>query len=346
MTIKKTIHSITASKKLFCPAHKPASAIKRVTGALFFVLVLGLVPGMFSGTVSADTSAPEPAGSLPADSSAQTPVLDEAALKAGIAQRLRTAGQSTDERFRQFTADQVSVEQNIPVRAGEMVFFAVRIKIAPVVPENRPEFITLMVDETGTLLIGSLQELASGADLAKEAMDQLQAVDPQALPPGFGKEIFSGPGPHTVVAVSDPFCPHCRQGWDHIKLNLDRIKTFRLAHYPLNTASEAACMVMADAYHRRFMVFDVVDFSYTQLTREQEPRDIVAQYMDAFPELGEKWGDDPETALAYLEAQFMAQIKDEKETARSLGIQSTPVFFVNDGFIRGFNAEKLEKLMP
>jgi protein-disulfide isomerase len=177
-------------------------------------------------------------------------------------------------------------------------------------------------------------------------MDQLQAVDPRALPPGFGKEIFSGPGPHTIIAVSDPFCPHCRQGWDHVKLNLDRIKTFRLAHYPLNTASETACMVMADAYHRRFMIFDVVDFSYTHLTKEQEPRDIVAQYMAAFPELAEPWGKDPEAALAYLEKHFQDQVKDEKQTARSLGIQSTPVFFINNSFLKGFNAEKMAPLMP
>jgi protein-disulfide isomerase len=342
MAINKPICNTTLTQKSFYRPHRPAGRIQQVTAALFFVLALGLVAGMPSGKASADT----PAGTLPADSSAQMPVLDEAALKAAIAHRLRTAGQNKDKRFRQFTADQVSVERKIPVRAGDMVFFAVRIKISPKMPQSGPEFITMMVDKTGTLLIGSIQDLASGADLAKETMDQLQAVDPQALPPGFGKEIFSGPGPHTVIAVSDPFCPHCRQGWDHIKLNLDRIKTFRLAHYPLNTASEAACMVMADAYHRRLMVFEVVDFSYTQLTREQEPRDIVAQYMAAFPELAETWGKDPDVALAYLEEQFQAQVKDEKETARSLGIQSTPVFFINNGFLKGFNAEKMAALMP
>ncbi len=329
----------------------------RTTLLVLLTIFIGL--GMPFSTMAADTPAAARASAGPEAAEPPEPnpqilpheqpvVLDEAALKTGIAHRLRTARGTRDDRFTNFTADQVGIEDAIPVHtpAPEMTWFAVKLKIQPMVTDARPEFITLVVDPTGTLQIGSIQDLATGADLMKNAVDRLQTVDVKDLPPDFGKEIYSGSGPHTVIVISDPFCPHCRQAWDHIKLNLDRIKTLRLAHFPLNPASEAACLVMADAFVRQELVFEVIDFTYSLLNKTQDPQEIITQYMELFPEPAQAWGDDPAAALAYLTQKHLDNVRAEQNTVRTLGIHSTPIFFVNDTFIKGFNVQKMEGAMP
>jgi protein-disulfide isomerase len=224
--------------------------------------------------------------------------------------------------------------------------FAVKLKLSPPVPDRVPEFLTLVVDETGTLQISGIQELATGENRLEDIIDQLQAVDIHDLPADFGKTIYTGNGPHTVIAVSDPFCPHCRRGWEFIKTHLDRIHTLRLAHFPLSPAAETACLVMADAYHRKSMVYDIIDYTYTLLNSSQNSLKILTQYMEEFPDLAGQWGKTPEEALTYLNKRFLAEIKAEQHTIRSLGIHSTPVFFVNQTFIKGFNDQKIESAMP
>ncbi|MFN2435932.1 MAG: thioredoxin domain-containing protein [Desulfotignum sp.] len=322
--------------------HKPHDRFRLLAAAAFWILLLCIYPGFAAG----DTPSSEPGENQPAGMNRLSAVLDESALKQGIALRLRTARGTKDERFLQMTADHVTIEKKIPVHAGSLTVFAVKLKITPPVPDLSPEFITLMVDDTGTVQFGGIQELATGTDLAKDAVDRLQAVDASDLPADFGKLIHTGTGPHNVIVVSDPFCPHCRRGWEFIKLNLDRIHTLRLANFPLSPAAETAGLAMADAYHRQHMEFDIIDFTYTELNPSQEAVDILSQYMEAFPDLAEKWGATPETALTYLKETYLSEIKTQQQTVRALGIHSTPVFFVNNTFIKGFNSQKMEAAMP
>jgi protein-disulfide isomerase len=240
----------------------------------------------------------------------------------------------------------VTVEKKIPVHITSLSLFAVKLRITPPVPDLSPEFITLVVDGSGTIQLGGIQELATGTNLAKEAVEQLQSVEFHDLPADFGKPIYAGTGPHTVIVVSDPFCPHCRRGWEFIKTNLDRIHTLRLAHFPLSPAAETASMVMADAHHRKSMGFDIIDFTYTLLEPSQDSLQILAQYLEEFPDLADQWGQTPKEALTYLNERFLPEIKAEQHTIRSLGIHSTPVFFVNQTFIKGFNEEKMKAAMP
>jgi protein-disulfide isomerase len=331
----------------FVLAHVPAFLSKQAVFfwavAVFWIQVLCIFPG----TATAGTPSTAPQNQPPAAMDRAVPSLDEKALKAGIAQRLRTARGVKDERFRQITSDHVTVEKKIPVQIATLTVFAVKLKITPPVPELFPEFITLVVDGSGTIQLGGIQELATGTDLAKEAVEQLQSVEFHDLPADFGKPIYAGTGPHTVILVSDPFCPHCRRGWEFIKTNLDRIHTLRLAHFPLSPAAETAGMVMADAYHRETQVFDIIDFTYSRLEPSQDLLKILAQYMEEFPDLAAQWGKKtPEEALTYLKARFLPEIKAEQHTIRSLGIHSTPIFFVNQTFIKGFNEQKMEAAMP
>jgi protein-disulfide isomerase len=321
--------------------------LHRISGCpaamIFWILILCLLPN----PVPADTPTLKPGNIQPGQTAASSAVLDEAALKAGIAHRLRTAREDRDERFQHFSSAHVRIEKKMPVHISDtLTVFAVKLRLMPPVSDASPEFITLVVDDTGTLQIGDIQHLATGSNLVQDAVDQVQAVDISDLPSDFGKLIYTGTGPHTLIAVSDPFCPHCRKGWEFIKLNLDQIHTLRLAHFPLSPAAETAGLVMADAYHGKSMVFDIIDFTYTVLDPSQDPLEILAQYMDEFPELTQKWGTTPEHALTYLTDRFLTQIKADRQTLQTLGIHSTPVFFVNQTFIKGFNARKIEAAMP
>jgi protein-disulfide isomerase len=270
--------------------------------------------------------------------------LDEAALKASIAARIRATRGTQDEKFTQINPDMVTIDRKVPFFIQGMSFFAVKVKILSPPPGAGEEAITLVVDKSGTFQFIDIQELASGNSPAQDALNQL--IRAEDFPPDFGKEIFKGTGQHSIIVISDPFCPYCRKGWDYLKAKQGKLKTFRLSHFPLNRSAEVAAMVMADAHHRQFKLFEIVDFAYTRLNPDTNPQDILVQFMDAFPELKETWGDNPVNVLEHLEEKYLAVVLEERASVQALGINSTPIFIVNDEFIKGFNAEKLDKMMP
>jgi hypothetical protein len=269
--------------------------------------------------------------------------LDEAALKESIATRIRNTRGTQDERFKQFGPDQVIIDRKIPILIQEVTFFAVKVKILSPPPDVREEMITLVVDNSGILQIPDIQNLATGNSLVQDAFTQLISLED--IPPDFGKEIFKGTGKHLLIAISDPFCPYCRKGWDYIKEQKEKLKAFRLSHFPLNRAAEVACLVMADAHQRQFKVFEIVNFAYTRLNPVANPEDILQQFVDAFPELQKIWGQDIASVLSNLEEKYLVVVREERNHAQALGINSTPMFLINNELIKGFNAEKLDKAM-
>jgi protein-disulfide isomerase len=269
--------------------------------------------------------------------------LDEAALKESIASRIRATRGTQDEKLTQINPDMVTIDRKVPFFIQGMSFFAVKVKILSPPPGAGEEAITLVVDKSGTLQIIDIQELASGNSPVQDALNQL--IRAEDIPPDFGKEIFKGTGQYSIIVISDPFCPYCRKGWEYLKAKQGKLKSFRLSHFPLNRAAEVAAMVMADAHHRQFKLFEIVDFAYTRLNPDTNPQDILVQFMDAFPELKEIWGHDPVTAFEHLEAKYVDVVREEMATAQAVGINSTPVFILNGEFIQGFNAEKLDKIM-
>lgn len=277
------------------------------------------------------------------ETAASVAELDEAALKESIAQRIRISRGVQDQRFKEFSPDLLTIDRKIPFQAQGIPFFAVKIKILSPPPGTDAESISLVVDKSGTLVISDIQELASGKSMAQEALNQL--IRGEDFPPDFGKEIFKGTGKNSMIVISDPFCPYCRKGWEYVKTQKEKLKSMKLAHFPLNRPAEIACMVMADSYDRKFKVFEIVDFAYTRLNTNPDPENIVKQFMDAFPELKEIWGKESSAALKSLEEKYQAVVQKEGKTARDLGINSTPLFIVNNELIKGFNPEKLEKAM-
>ncbi len=270
--------------------------------------------------------------------------LDETALKENIAARVRTGRGAQDEKFADFGANLVTIDRKVPVHIQGMTFFAVKISMMAPPPEEGEDTITLITDPGGTLQITDIRDLASGKSLAQEGLGKL--ISAEDLPPGFGEEIFTGDGAHSVLIISDPFCPYCRKGWEYFKTNREKLKTLRLSHFPLNRPGETACLAIADAHHRQFKVFEMVDFVYSRLRPVSSPAEIVSQFMEEFPELKQAWGEDASAALKHLETNYLAKLREERKTAQSVGINSTPVFFVDNEFIKGFNLEELNQSMP
>jgi protein-disulfide isomerase len=270
--------------------------------------------------------------------------LDESSLKASIAARIRATRGVQDEKFTQINPDMVTIDRKVPFFTQGMSFFAVKVKILSPPPGAGEETITLVVDKSGTLQIIDIQDLATGHSPAQDALNKL--IRAEDFPLDSGKEIFKGIGQHSIIFISDPFCPYCRKGWDYLKAKQGKLKTLRLSHFPLNRAAEVAAMVMADAHHRQFKLFEIVDFAYTRLNSDPNPQAILVQFMDAFPELKEIWGEDPVKVLEHLEEKYLDVVREERASAQALGINSTPIFIVNDEFIKGFNVEKLDEMMP
>ena len=314
---------------------------------LGFMLILGLflfiIVGLTLNVLKTDALA-QSADKHSQELTVPASELDEKSLKESIANRIRVTRGAQDDRFKQFSPDLVTIERKIPFHTQDITFFAVKVKIHSLPPDSGSETITLIVDKNGKLQINDIHDLASGISLAQDALNQL--IRAEDFPPDFGKEIFKGTGKHSMTLISDPYCPYCRRGWEYIKTKKEKLKSLRLSHFPLNRSAEVAAMVMADSYHRQFKLFAIVDFAYTLLNPAADPEDIVSQFMDAFPELSEIWGQEPSAALKYLEEKYQALVHEEIEIAKSLGINSTPVFIVNNELVKGFNAEKLEKAMP
>ncbi|TWI63935.1 protein-disulfide isomerase [Desulfobotulus alkaliphilus] len=276
-------------------------------------------------------------------SSEETVSLNVENLKKSIAQRTVLSWGQKDERFQSFSPDRVRVDQQIPIKFKENVLFAVKVALILPPPDNREEVLLLVVDAEGQMQFTDIQDLSSGRSLFEEPMALLRRIE--KLPADFGKPLFQGSGVNEVVVVSDPFCPYCRQGWTFLKKERERMQSLRLVHFPLNRISELVCMALADAEARNFKVLEITDFVYEELRFIQDPKAILNQFMTAFPELKKNWGEDADTALAHLESKYADKVRKERMDAQALGIQSTPVFFVNGYMVEGFRADKLGELL-
>jgi hypothetical protein len=235
------------------------------------------------------------------------PALDEAALRAAVAVRIRATRGLQEERFKKFPPEQVHIDKTIPLNIDDMTFFAVKASLVTMPAGTPAESLLMVVDKSGTFHIDDIQDLASGTSMVQAALQRLVQIDD--IPADFGKAIFKETGSHDVIAVSDPFCPHCRKGWDYFTSHRDKIRTFRLAHFPLDRYSSIVCKVLADAGERSFDMFEIVEFAYTHLQKKQDVEEIIEQFTSFFPELAQKWGDDTSQAVAYLDEKYSERIQ-------------------------------------
>ncbi len=282
----------------------------------------------------------------PVEAGIQT--LDEENLKNNVAARVRNTRGAQDEAFKTFNAKHLQIDRQKSIQIGGATVYAVQLKIYPPTGDGPPDLISVVVDAAGTFQFSEIQSLADGRSMVQEALAEVKRID--SLPPQLGKEIFSDGGDHDVVVISDPFCPYCRKGWQYLMANRSSIKTLRLAHFPLNAAAEATVWAVTDIWQNgaspeTIQPSEILDYAYSGLQSSQNPQDIVRQFLEIWPELKTRWGEDAPAALQYLRQNYQAAVQKERDQIQALGIQSTPIFFVNGEMVEGFNAGRLDALL-
>lgn len=269
--------------------------------------------------------------------------LDTAALKKAIAQRTVASWGDEDPYYKRFRADQVAIEKEIPIQAGDLSLFAVKAVLkAPRGAQDEALF--LVVDSTGQLQFSDVLDVKTGHSFCKEALAEVRRIE--KLPDDFGTLIYEGRGRHDLVVISDPFCPYCRKGWQFFQSERKKIRSLKVVHFPLHSHSELVCMALLDAEVRKERVLEMVDFAYNTLKQTAEPEGMIEQFFDAFPNLKTIWGKDAKSAMAYLEKNYREKVNEETRTAQRLGIKATPVFFIDGHMIEGYHEKQIRDRMP
>lgn len=272
------------------------------------------------------------------------PELDEMKLKEQIVSRIQKANAGKSEAHKNFDSKMVIVEKKIAFQSLGQMLYGVRLKVLPALPDQKHEFLYLIVDPSLTVQYSDILDMETGASVLNPVMVGLRRIDLPAR--GIGSEIYKGGGAHQIVLISDPFCPYCRQVWGYLVQHKDKIKSLKLSHYPIHTVSEIACAVLEFAQQRRLNIFDIVNFSYTKLNSGESPAEILRQYAAEFPLLKKYWGNDLEAAAKKLLAEYLPAVQKEQSEIKDMGIAGTPITFVDGYMIEGGNFPKFDELMP
>ncbi len=269
--------------------------------------------------------------------------LDEAAFRKHAAERIRIMKGNKDPRFLQATEKHISIEKTAPIVLPTGTLYGVKFRVTTPTDEKESEVVTLIVDATGTFIYPDVQELATGKSLAREALSELRTIE--HIDPTYGMEIYRGSGTHDVILISDPFCPHCRKGWGWLMENKGKLRSLRIAHFPLSPASEAACMVLADLKQLGVKPMEAEDFAYTFLNPTNEPKEVIHQFLEGFAEFKKANGEDTEAVLKKLEGKYQEAVRKERADAQAIGVMSTPTFFVDGKMVDGFNPAKMGEVL-
>lgn len=272
----------------------------------------------------------------------ETVSLNISSLKQAIAERTVASWGQTDALYQNFSADQVVIAKEIPVFVNGVPFFAVKAILKS--PNEKPdELLFLIVDRSGRFQFPDILDIRTGTSLFSDAMTELRKIED--LSDDFGSLIFEGKGKHGIVLVSDPFCTFCRRGWSYLVKEKAKIKALKLAHLPLNKYSELVCMALLDAEKRGDNLFEMVNFAYGDLKQTADDEVIVRHFLKTFPHLRKIWGETPKEAVFYLRSHYTDEIQKEVQRIRGMGMNSTPVFFIDKHMIEGFQEKPIRERM-
>jgi len=177
-----------------------------------------------------------------------------------------------------------------------------------------------------------------------------------------GRPVFTGAaGKPVLVYVSDPFCIYCRQAYSFLMERTAGFSELRLAHMPLKThpGSSAACVILAWAEaNARHRFPEFVRFAYTELAMPGAVRtgrsetdevkaanNVAAAFLARFPELKALGADGPAIIDALRNSSYASAVSDDMAKARALNITGTPVTFVGQERVVGYNRARLDELL-
>lgn len=291
--------------------------------------------------------------------------LDEENLKANIKSRMK--GLINDPGFQQFTQENVTITDKIPVKVKNMDFYVVRVgmKNLPQLEKDDAKNLTidLIVDPSGTYQIFDIFKVDGSGSVFSDAQREISKIK---MPTEIGTTLFEGDGKAEVIFVSDPFCSYCREEYKFLKINQKKAKRIKMFHMPIpqlhpTALIASAFMEYASENFEPSRFREVVDFAYSDLQPQSEEfaslmesnagqpitgmeKDVVRQFLKKFPEaLGNL---DEETFFYLLKGKYAAKVTDGIESLKpTVNVQGTPVTIVDGYVIRGFNVPELEKLI-
>jgi len=289
--------------------------------------------------------------------------LDEEALKANLVQLFNSRGDkaaSTPEAGSGLRPQDLRIEAVKAVSLGPNTYYAVKIGLAE--PKAGPDMgfpLTTVVDPSGSLVFGSVIDLARGEEAILSQAPEVTRLDfPESVQP---ETFLTGSGRADIVFVADPFCPYCRQGYTFLLDHLDLAARVRIAFCPLtpSNGSAVAAWVMDYARARDIRAREVLDFCFSELrpippvgedgerlTPEEGSLAFLEQFRERFPELLQETDGDLKRFYELLVDQFaLGQIEAQKALNQA-GFSAVPVFVVDGETIQGMDAEALGKALP
>lgn len=303
-----------------CPGNKPVWKKKRfIFGllALFFLLLL------FGNRIEAS----------------QAPELDRKNLKSNIIERVKKmTGASV-------TPDQIDLEIVEQAPAGDLMLYAVKA-IVELQGESAPMY--LLVDPEGQRQFMDIQDVATGHSFVEKIMQSIIDTDtPEVSMDGWGDPVFVGDGDVKVVAVSDPFCPYCRDAWNFLQDRKEDIGELVISHLPLSEASFHATMLVEYAKESKLLDAEqAVDFIYSfpQIGSDNPGLELAKMALEAFPQLNDEFESAKDMASA-LEEKYTPEVQAQAKKAQDQGITGTPAFIINGQMINGFNQSAIDKAL-
>lgn len=298
--------------------------------------------------------------------------LDEVSLRKNSLVRLvrEIRNQTPDAQgLDKLTVESMVVKKSIPIKAGPLSLWMVKMLFKNPEPESEQNFgdleMVMLVDHTGVYQFPEIYTIANGESQTETARREMYTVE---VKDDLGDFVMKGKGDKNVVFISDNFCPFCKQAYSFLTQNLQNIAELKIVHMPmpgLHPTATIASMVMA--YAKDILApdkfSDLVTFAYSDLEpgervlkgRERDAEspisagelrememDVVKQYLSKFPELAK--GLDVNALYTFIRDNFAKRVeKEAQEIAKKFKISGTPATMIDGYLIRGFNRLEIKK---
>lgn len=242
--------------------------------------------------------------------------------------------------------ENMTLERAIPfevnVSGQDLTMYAVRLVLSGPEPGHKQP-VSLIVDKKGNIqLDGAFVDLSTGRSIHQKVMDDLERLDKN---PEVGDLLFVGSGLANILYLSDPFCPYCRHAYTFMLDQEDRIKGFKIAHFPINPSSGAVALTFLMMEHKGMENFrEVVDFAYMI-----DPAGLTGNadhsVIRAFNEEFEVYNRPPEDVFDYLREKHQDDLSREMDKMREIGLSGTPMIFIDGIRVDGFNRDRIDDLL-
>ena len=280
--------------------------------------------------------------------------LDEKALKDNISLRI-SASMKAQNLQGAYPLENSTITGSVPFMVGDLKLVAVRVELKPVKAGDKTITNYLIVDPGGRMTINGIQLLENGDDVIFPVLARLKRVE---LPADFGQTVIKGKGQAEAIMVTEVFCPYCREAFRYFIGNLDLIKDVKIVHLVLGShpGADVAAWVMVYAEKHNLSPEAVLRFAFTNLKQPkpspggtvnvpQFRKQVLEQFYVPFPDLKKALGEDLDAALKTLEAEAGPTVDADKAKCDKLGLDFTPVLFINGIRIDGFNQGEIKSAL-